>query len=340
MNILTRKTSNKKLLYAFYFIWLLANVVLGWLLFAGQRSFTENGMWIALLVLIPCNILLMTLIRNPIPKEQNGQTVSKGKLAILITGVVLITLLLLSLLGKFITLLFPVIAVFILILQKQRIDNREWLYSSCLALVAGLAGLGAEWITFITPFQWGVLQVPLTLFGFLAGWSILYRYGLLQQGVGKSRFLTEGGFPAMRSLLFGILLGTPWALANVVMGSAEGSRAAWVHSWWQPLIALNPGITEEAWGRLLLVPLAFLLFRRVSPNRTAFSTALIIMAYLFAFLHTSGDGMTMLISTIIIGTLFVLPLSIVCLYRDLETAIGFHFWMDFLKYVFALFLFN
>lgn len=340
MGILVGKTSNKKLLYAFYFIWLLANVVLGWLLAAGQHSFTENGMWLAMLTLLPCNILLMILIRNPMPKDRNGQKVSKGKLAVLILGIVFATLLLLSMLGKFITMLFPVIAICILILQKQKIDMREWLYASFLALIAGLAGLGAEWITFITPFHWGVLQVPLTLFGFLAGWSILRRNGLLQQGVGTSRFLTEGGFPAVRSFLLGILLGTPWALANVVMGSAESSRAAWVHFWWQPLIALNPGIAEEAWGRLLLVPLAFLLFRRVSPTRTAFSTSLIVMAYLFAFLHTSGDGMSMLVSTIIIGSLFVLPVSVICLYVDLEAAIGFHFWMDFLKYIFALFLFN
>ena len=340
MNAQFTMTINKKLLYAFYFVWFLANIVLGWLFVAGQHSFTENGMWIAFLVLIPCNILLVSLIRNPMPEDQNGQKVSKVKLAILITGVVLAAILLLSLLGKFIVLLFPVIAVFILTLQKQRMDKREWMYASFLALVAGLAGLGAEWITFVTPFQWGLLQVPLTLFGFLAGWGLLRQSGLLQQGVGVSRYLTEGGFPAVRSFLFGILLGTPWALANLVMGSAESNRAAWVHSWWQPLIALNPGIAEEAWGRLLLVPLMFLLFRRVSPNRTAFSTSLILMAYLFAFLHTSGDGMSMLVSTIIIGSLFVLPVSVVCLYKDLETAIGFHFWMDFLKYVFALFLFN
>ena len=182
--------------------------------------------------------------------------------------------------------------------------------------------------------------MPLILFGLLAGWSILHRNELPQQGVGRSRFLAEGGFPAIRSFLFGILLGTPWALANLVMGSADSSHAAWVHIWWQPLIALNPGIAEEAWGRLLLVPLVYLLFRRVSSNRTAFSTALIVMAYLFAFLHTSGDGMSMLVSTIVIGTLFVLPISVVCLYWDLETAIGLHFWMDFLKYIFALFLFK
>jgi len=106
------------------------------------------------------------------------------------------------------------------------------------------------------------------------------------------------------------------------------------------LIAFQPGIAEEAWGRILLVPLVFLLFRRVSPNRTAFFTALLVMAYWFAYLHTSGNVVSMLVSTLIVGSLFSLPLSVVCLYYDLEAAIGFHFWMDFLKFAFALFLFN
>ena len=106
------------------------------------------------------------------------------------------------------------------------------------------------------------------------------------------------------------------------------------------VIALQPGIAEEAWGRLLMVPLTFVLFRRVSPNRTAFSTALILMAYWFAYLHASGNVVSALVSTFITGSLFILPISIVCLYYDLETAIGVHFWMDFLKFAAALVLFN
>ena len=184
------------------------------------------------------------------------------------------------------------------------------------------------------------MQVPLTLLSILAGWSILGRFGLLQQGVGRNRFLTAGMWLTARSFLLGILVGTPWALAGVVIGSAEGGRSAWVESWWQPLIALQQGIAEEAWGRLLLVPLVFMLFRRVSSSRTAFSTALIVMAYWFAYLHTSGNVVSMLVSTFIIGSLLTLPLSVVCLYHDLETAIGFHFWMDSLKFAIALVLFN
>jgi len=49
---------------------------------------------------------------------------------------------------------------------------------------------------------------------------------------------------------------------------------------------------------------------------------------------------SVLVSTLIVGSLLSLPISIVCLYHDLETAIGFHFWMDFLKFALALFVFN
>jgi hypothetical protein len=333
-------TKNRKLAYAFVAAWFLANVVLTWLLAVGQASFTFDNIWIVVLALLPCIFILMRLFRNPIADEPVEQKTHKGKLLGLIALVVIALLLLQAVAGNSILFLFPVVAAAILWLLKPRLDKQDWLYATFLALIAGIAGLGAEWTSFITPVQWGFSQVPLTLLSLLAGWSILRRFGLLQQGIGRSRFLTAGVWPAVRGFLLGILLGTPWALAGVVMGSAEGGRSAWVESWWQPLIALQPGIAEEAWGRLLLVPLAFLLFRRVSSTRTAFSAALIVMAYWFAYLHASGNVVSVLVSTLMIGSLFSLPISIVCLYHDLETAIGFHFWMDFLKFAFALSLFN
>jgi len=333
-------TKNRRLACAFVAVWFLANAVLTWLLAVGQASFAFDSIWIVVLALLPCIVILMCLVRNPIADEPVERKTHKGKLFGLIAVVVIALLLLQAVAGKFILFLLPVVAAVVLWLLKPQLDRQEWSYATLLALIAGITGLGAEWISFITPVQWGFLQVPLTLLSFLAGWSILRRFGLLQQGIGRSRFLTAGMWPAVQSFLLGILLGTPWALASVVMGSAEGGTSAWVASWWQPLIALQPGIAEEAWGRLLLVPLLFLLFRRVSPDRTAFSTALIVMAYWFAYLHASGNVVSALASTLIVGSLFILPISIVCLYYDLETALGFHFWMDFLKFAFALFLFN
>jgi len=312
MNALTA-TKNRKLSLAFTAVWFLANVVLIWLLAVGQVSFAFDSIWIVVLVLLPCTVFLMCLVRNPIADVPAGRKTPKGKLFGLIAVVVIALLLLLTVAGKSIFILLPVVAAVILWLLKPQLDKREWSYATFLALIAGITGLGAEWISFITPVQWGFLQVPLTLLSFLTGWSILRRFGLLQQGVGRSKFLTAGMWPAVRSFLLGIQVGTPWALAGVVLGSAEGSRSAWVESWWQPLIALQPSIAEEAWGRLLVVPLVFFLFRSVSPNRTAFSTALIVMAYWFAYLHASGNVVSVLVSRLIVGSLFSLPISIVCL---------------------------
>jgi hypothetical protein len=331
---------NRRLSSAFIFAWFTAMAVLTWLLAGKQVSFTLDTMWIAALILLPCNVILIYLVRNPIAKEPVGRKTHKVKLIGLIAALVIALVLLQAVMGKFVFFLLLFVAAVILWRLRPRLDKKELSYAAFLALVAGVTGLGAKWISFITPAQWGLLQVPLVLLSFQAGWIILRRFGLLQQGVGTSQFLAAGRIPAVRSFFLGVLLGTPWALALVVMGNAEGGRSAWVETWWQPLIALQPGIAEEAWGRILMVPLMFLLFRRVSPDRTAFSAALIVSAYWFAYLHASGNAASVLVSTLIVGSLFILPLSILCLYRDLETAIGFHFWMDFLKFAFALFLFN
>ena len=114
-------------------------------------------------------------------------------------------------------------------------------------------------------------------------------------------------------------------------------REAWVQRWWHPLVAVQPGIAEEAWGRVLLVPLLFLTLRPVARSRAALTGAVVLLAYWFAYLHTPG-GIEGLISAAMIGTLFALPTSYLWLRRGLETAIGFHFWLNFVKFVFAYLL--
>ncbi len=182
-----------------------------------------------------------------------------------------------------------------------------------------------------------MLQFFLVLAGLLAGWAILQHTGLRQEQVGTSCFLSSGIPAAFKAFAIGLLISLPWAFLNVLMGAA--SQESWVKAWWQPLIAIQPGISEEAWARIFLVPLLFLLFRRVSQPRTAFTAALFVIAYWFAYIHTSG-GLEGIPSAVIIGTLFSLPVSYLCFYRDLETAIGWHFAVDFIKFVVAFSLFN
>jgi len=64
---------------------------------------------------------------------------------------------------------------------------------------------------------------------------------------------------------------------------------------------------------------------------------MLIMNYWFAYLHTPG-GFDAILSTLMIGTLYGLPHSVLCLHHDLETAVGFHFWIDFVKFGSAMLL--
>lgn len=319
-------------------IWIGASATMAWQLIQGHQSLGAQGTPIALLVLLVCTISMRWWLPNPIKEDRSTRTTQKGWLVLFSLVAIGVLLLLTALFGPFSLFAFPIVSVITLLLARRPIANREAIYALGMALVAGIAGLDAEWISFITPVQWGILQIPLVLTGFLAGWSILRSSELVQNGVGRSRFLTAGLSSATFGFVQGLLIAMPWALGAVVMGTSTGGKATWVQTWWQPFIAIQPGIAEEAWGRILPVPLLFLLLRRFTSTRVAFTTALVIVGYWFAYLHASGDPINVVVTTLITGTLFVLPISFLCFYRDLETAIGFHFWMDFLKFGFGFIL--
>ncbi len=239
-----------------------------------------------------------------------------------------------TLIGPPLLFALPVLGLVVLALIRPRFSRLEVVYALLLALVAGITGLGAGWVTF-PPLTWAALQVALVLSSLLAGWSLLRHTGLWQAGIGHSLLLTEGPVPALVGFARGVVIAVPWAFGLVLLGAANGET--WVQSWWQPFLAIQPAIAEEAWGRVLLVPLLFLAFRTVAQGRTALTAAVVIMAYWFAYLHTPG-GSEALVSTVMIGTLFALPTSYLWLRRGLETAIGFHFWLDFVKFVVAYLL--
>jgi hypothetical protein len=239
-----------------------------------------------------------------------------------------------TLIGPPLSFAFPILAVSILIYLRPKIDQQEVWYATVLALMSGLTGLAAGWVPF-QPLVWAILQVCLVITGLIAGWSLLRHTGLWQIGIGRSLFLDQGKKVALRSFGTGIAISIPWAIGIVLMGASASQQ--WVQRWWQPFIAINPGISEEVWGRIFLIPLLFLILRTVIRAKRAYVLALIIGSYWFAYLHTSG-GLDGIVSTVLIGTLFVLPLTYICLHRDLETAIGFHFFVDFSKFAAALLL--
>jgi hypothetical protein len=308
-------------------------LILTWLLRQYEPAFESRAGLAAMGLLLVCTLGLIWQLPNPIQDETIKPTSRRLPFLLSILLICGVLFPLRTLVGPPLLFGLPVIAILVLIWLRVPISPRAAVYAAGLALVAGLAGLGAGWITDFPPLAWAVLNFFLTLTGLLTGWGILRRYDLDQFDVGHSCFLHKGAWAALKSFGIGLLLALPWAFGLVLVGSSLSET--WLSAWWQPLIAIQPAIAEEAWGRMLIVPLLFVFLQRTARPRLAFAAALLIGAYWFAYLHTPG-GLEAIPSMLLIGTLFTLPVSYLCLYRDLETAIGFHFWLDFVKFLYAL----
>jgi hypothetical protein len=318
--------------YTFLAIWILSTVGLGWQVAQGTQSFDSPTTLPALATLLVCTAALLWWLAGSAPDVPSSTTRTRpGRFALVVILAVGLLFSLRTLVGPPLLFALPVLGLVVLALLRPQLSRLEVVYALLLALAAGVGGLGAGWVTF-SPLVWAPLQVALVLLSLLAGWSLLRYIGFWKAGIGRSLLLAEGLVPALSSFAQGVLIAVPWALGLVVLGAANGET--WVQSWWQPLVAIQPAIAEEAWGRVLLVPLLFLAFRPVARGRTALTAAVVIMAYWFAYLHTPG-GFGAVVSTMMIGTLFALPTSYLWLRRGLETAIGFHFCLDFAKFVAA-----
>ena len=308
----------------FVALWFFATVYLGWQVWLGQSSSNLLLQWPTFIVLILITLVLLWWISIAIPRQTPDGDRSIGK----VKGVFLIiitTCLLFALpvmIGANLLWLLPPLAVAVLYLIRKPIVRYEIKYALLLSLIAGVAAIWAGWITQFATLMWSLLQLLLVSTGCIAGWQLLRSSGLLQLGIGRSCVLSQSVAVGMRHFVCGAAIALPWALGIVALGGAQ--TETWVSTWWHPFTAIQPAISEEAWGRLLLVPLFFYLTRRVYRPRAAFSLALVIVGYWFAFLHTVGSPGAVF-NTLFSGTLYVLPVSYLCLYKDLETAIGFHF---------------
>jgi hypothetical protein len=144
-----------------------------------------------------------------------------------------------------------------------------------------------------------------------------------------------------RSLGLGVLLGIPFAILNVLLFVfVNGKEIVPEDVLTMAIMALKPAIMEEMAFRLLFMGLALVVLLKVLPPKIAITSA-IFMAIVFHSAAHVPDLVTtnpvMAVATVVVTSLlFGLPMALLAYRKDIETAIGFHWVIDAVRFSLGL----
>lgn len=152
--------------------------------------------------------------------------------------------------------------------------------------------------------------------------------------------LLDGDFlKALQSFGWGCLLAVPPSMLNIaMMRAAEISEFdRQFDHWGKAFYAFQPGILEEVWARLFLLTLFYALLRptsRQKPGR-ALLAALVISVFIHGIAHFP-QSISNLQAAILISLMYGIPLALIYIKRDLESAVAYHFLIDFVRFAFTV----
>jgi hypothetical protein len=221
-----------------------------------------------------------------------------------------------------------------------------------MMLVCGLLGLGVT-LTWRKSLTWKIAGTGLALglisalgTAFLGTGDLLFAAAYLitippaftggalllrRTQLGHVRLLEGKPAVVLKVFLIGCVLGLPATLVNL-LGNVQSQDTYIVH-WWQPLYAIVPGIAEETWARLFLVSFCYAVLRpatNLRPRRAAL-VAILISVLAFSTAHAGINPFVMIID----GLLFSTPYALLLIKKDFEHAVGYHFMVDFVRYIAA-----
>lgn len=222
------------------------------------------------------------------------------------------------------------IALGIIVVWRRRLSVRMIV----LGLIAGLvSGLGTGCMMPGNPFA--VLYILVTTTLLFVGGALL----LDHTGLARVRLLEGKYASGLGSFLWACVLALPPALLNI-LGGAQASDT-WVDSRWKPLCALTPGIAEETWARLFLTTLCYALLRPTTNDRPqrAVVAAVLVGALTHGLVHLPTAAAILspaVFGTLLAGLVYGVPMALLFIKRDLECAVGYHFFVDFVRFLAAL----
>jgi hypothetical protein len=146
---------------------------------------------------------------------------------------------------------------------------------------------------------------------------------------------------ALLGFSFGAVVGIPLAVLNAYANAWTQRRPfVWQSVGAAALDALQPAIVEEVVTRLALLGILWLILRPFWPERQAIGIAAGFALLIHAYGHYSDLFVTQPFIALVMGALLALlwglPITLLALRRDLESAIGFHWVQDLARFVVGL----
>lgn len=173
--------------------------------------------------------------------------------------------------------------------------------------------------------------------GGFAGVALLGGIVIMRWGGPVQLCLARGEWrKAVASLLFGAIIGIPLAILNLIANSwTQAQPIVWQNPLAASLDALQPAVLEEAIYRFALLGLIWLFLRHAFPKQAVWIAGLLVI-----LVHSYGHFSELFVQAPIaalgmgalLGLVWGVPLTILACRRDLESAIGFHWTQDALRF--------
>lgn len=231
-------------------------------------------------------------------------------------------------------------SAFVLLRGYRSLRRTDWLAAAGLGM---LLGFQLPYATLFQPYPYldlvrdawseGLLRAVFTSVAALGGLAVMRRGGPVYLGLGDGAWLR-----ALVSFGFGAVVGIPLAALNAFANAwTQGRPWQWQSPLAAALDALQPAVFEEVVYRLALLGLIWFVLRRVWPTRQAAWLAGLISLLVHAYGgHFSDEFITRPLATLVMGgamgLIWGLPLTVLALRRDLDSAIGFHWMLDFARF--------
>lgn len=217
--------------------------------------------------------------------------------------------------------------------------RRDWIMALSLALVVGA---GMFFATLFSPYPfWGIVRSDVGQALLRAGFTAIAALGglvIMRRGGPVPFHLAQAdGRSARRGLLWGLAVGLPLALLNVVaLQLTQGQSIVWQNPPAALLDALQPALVEEIVYRFALWGLLWLLLRGSLPGRAPLLSGLLAML-VHNFSHFDELFLQSPLAALGMGALLAvfwgLPPLVLARRRGLEAAIAFHWIQDVARFL-------